>query len=212
MDCRAGSLGSLGRGLVGDALAEQAAHRGEREKLIYLLLSHLYGGLLIDGGHARYLDPFGVAVQPDRYPGSVRRLTARGTLALVATPSNISDPVLVAATTAQSFTLAQARNGVDLAVVFYDTAEALPGDEIAAGSGSRTLTVTGVARGFAPDGYQPADPGLGMLYDGGVLTTLAARTLKSASFGNQSLKSFSVSATAGADPGGAVSYRIWVYA
>jgi hypothetical protein len=130
----------------------------------------------------------------------------------VATPSNISNPVLVAATTAQSFSLAQARKSVDLAVVFYTTALALPGEEIAAGSGTRTLTVTGEGRGFAADGYKPADPGLGLLYDAGTLTTLAARTLKAVSFGSQFLKDFSVSATAGANPVGGVAYRIFVYA
>jgi hypothetical protein len=142
----------------------------------------------------------------------VRHLTLRGILALVATPSNISDPVLVAETTAQSFSLAQARKSVDLAVVFYTSANALPGEEIAAGSGTRTLTVTGECRGNAPDGYQPAEPGLGMLYDGGTLTTLAARTLKAVSFGSQSVKDFTVSATAGANPVGGLAYRIWVYA
>jgi hypothetical protein len=142
----------------------------------------------------------------------VRHLTSRGILALVATPSNISDPVLVAETTAQSFSLAQARKSVDLAVVFYTSANALPGEEIAAGSGTRTLTVTGECRGNAPDGYQPAEPGLGMLYDAGTLTTLAARTLKAVSFGSQSVKDFTVSATAGANPVGGLAYRIWVYA
>jgi len=141
----------------------------------------------------------------------VRRLTPPGILAHMA-PSNISEPVLVAATTAQSFTLAQSRNGVDIALVFYTSALALPGEEIPAGTGTRNVTVTGVARGYAPDDYQPAEPGLPMLFDGGTVAALPARTLKGFSFGAQSLRSFTVAASAGANPGGAVSYRIWVYA
>lgn len=141
----------------------------------------------------------------------MRRVTRRGTLAHVATPSNISDPVLVAATTAQSFTLAQARNAIDVAIVFYDSAAALPGDEIAAGTGTRDVTVTGISRGFAPDGYEPAEPGLPILFYGGTVVALAARTLRGFSFGAQDLRSFTVAASGGADPVGAVSYRVWVY-
>lgn len=130
----------------------------------------------------------------------------------MAAPANISNPVLVASSAAQSFTLPQARSGVDIAVVFYTSALALPGEEIASGTGTRDIIVTGIARGFASDSYQPAEPGLEMLFDGGTVSALAARTLKGFSFGAQQLRSFAVEASGGADPGGAVAYRIWVYA
>lgn len=116
----------------------------------------------------------------------------------------------MASAAAQTFTLSQLRSGVNVAVVFYDTAAAAAGDEIAAGTGARDVTVTGLCSGFAADGYAPSS--VALLYDGGTVSGLVGGTLQGFSFGAQQVRSFTVAASGGSNPGGAVSYRIWVYA
>ena len=130
----------------------------------------------------------------------------------VAQPRNVSDPILVAAATATVFELSQPRNGVNIAYVFYTTTDATAGSEVAAGAGTRDVTVTGYGPGSAADGYTVGSPGLSFLYDGGTVTALAARTQQGFSFGAQMVKKITVACPAVVTPGGAVAYRIWVFA
>lgn len=126
----------------------------------------------------------------------------------MAQPVNVSPPIAVADATVFDVSFSQARSGCNVAIVFYDTAAAEPGDEIAAGTGSRDITVQAETRG------EPADKdnatSLVIELDDGTLVAADARTWYPVAFGNTLLRGIRITSVQDVDPGGAVSYRIWV--
>lgn len=116
--------------------------------------------------------------------------------------AQISDPIAVASATPYVFNLEAIRESVSVAVVFYSTAEAEAGDESAAGSGARTLTISRVSQS---DGAGA----LTMPVTSAVATGLAARTW-SAPIAVGRSGALSIAATGGSDPAAATHYRIWL--
>lgn len=122
-----------------------------------------------------------------------------------------SDPILVAAATAVDFDLFSA-DVVDIGVVFYSTAEANAGDEIAAGSGTRDIAVkllAGSSEGHVTEMLFAGGTKASPTSDGGNATALPARTLITFALGVP-CGSVRVASAAVSNPGGAVSYRIVV--
>jgi hypothetical protein len=114
-----------------------------------------------------------------------------------------SAAILVANATATTFRFDGSPSTANLAVVFYTSAGAATGDEVAVGSGSRDLTIT------ATVGDPVSSVKLSFAFDGGTVTALAGRTFKTFSAGVP-MDSITVAAAANSTPGGALAYRIWV--
>lgn len=122
--------------------------------------------------------------------------------------AKISPPIAVADATAFEVPLPEGQDHADIAIVFYSTAAAAEGDAIAAGSGSRDLTVK--AQVFGKTAEQGVQQSLDMLFDEASLSAAAARTLHPFSFEASRAKRIRVSAAQNSDPTGATHYRIWV--
>ena len=108
----------------------------------------------------------------------------------------VSAPIAVAAATPAGFDLQAPRSSIRVGVIFYTTAEAEPGDEVAAGTGTRDLAV---ARTVAP--------GLTLPIVGATTSATPARTLAIVELGHR-VMACTVTASGGADPDGATHYRI----
>jgi len=108
----------------------------------------------------------------------------------------LSAPIAIAAATPTAFTLAGPRESIRVGVVFYTTADALPGEEVAAGTGTRDLAV---ARTVAP--------GLTLPIVGAVTSATPARALAIIELGHR-VQGCVITASGGANPGTATHYRI----
>lgn len=128
----------------------------------------------------------------------------------------VASPALaLAATDAQSFSFAS-RTSVLIQVRFYSTATGDAGSEIpAATGGSRTVTVSTLTKSVVTYPVGVYDPS--RLYEAVDVESAidnqskpcAGATWTEFEFG-PGLSNCTVTATAGANPGGALSYRIWV--
>lgn len=131
-------------------------------------------------------------------PAALRRAGYLGDVAHV----QRSAAILVANATSTSFTLLGSPTAVNVAVVFYTDADATDGNEVAAGSGTRDLTIS------ATVGEPVSGAKVAFGFDGGTVSALAARSFKTFSFGVPA-DSVTIAAAANSTPGGALAYRIW---
>lgn len=124
---------------------------------------------------------------------------------------SISSPALALAdTTAQAFTFPR-RGVVKIQIRFYTDVDATAGSEIAAsGGGSRTVTISTITPSIVLPLPDLTTVGMNVesaIEDGSQVCNGATWTLFGLGDGFQQLN---VSASGGADPGAANSYRIWL--
>jgi hypothetical protein len=119
-----------------------------------------------------------------------------------------SPAIALADSTTQSFTFPR-RVGVKVQIRFYTSATGAAGDEIAAGSGSRSVTITttnsvvsaDVARAYTKPSIVSSIENGTQTCNGAVWTFFGL---------GDGLGQLNVTASGGADPGTANSYRIWL--
>lgn len=117
--------------------------------------------------------------------------------------AHVSDPIAVAAATATTFDLLSKRTKVNVGVVFYTNADGAAANAVAAGSGTRDITVSKVVPNDTTAGV------LTMPVVGATVSANPAWSLKTLDLGTPASR-IVVACAAASNPEGATHYRIIV--